>query len=187
MGIMATLLSLTDAKLDTKGNAPGKSAIATAEGFEGQTMETEVYQAPGVFGLPPDGVRAVWVPIGGSNRYGLVLAVNNYQIEIDVSGKGGMAIYSTTSDGKTVKASIICQPDGKIIATGDTIELNGDDKQLVTWSELNTALSTFLTSLTTALTTTPIVGNGSPQPSWVGLPTSIDISSAKTTTIKTGG
>lgn len=67
------------------------------------------------------------------------------------------------------------------------IELNGNTKQFVTWSELNSALSTFLTQLTTALTTTPIAGNGSPQPTWTGLPTSIDISAAKTTTVVTGG
>jgi hypothetical protein len=127
------------------------------------------------------------VPIGGSNRYGLVLAVNNYQIELDVGGAGGMAIYSTTGAGNEVKASIICQPDGKIIATGDTIELNGNSKKLVTYAELNSALSTFLTGLTTALTTTPIIGNGSPQPAWAGLPTSIDISAAETSTVKTGG
>lgn len=67
------------------------------------------------------------------------------------------------------------------------IELNGNTKQFVTWTELNTALSTFLTQLTLAMTTTPIVGNGSTQPSWVGLPTQIDISAAKTSTIVTGG
>lgn len=67
------------------------------------------------------------------------------------------------------------------------IELNGNTKQFVTWTELNTALSTFLTQLTLAMTTTPIVGNGSTQPSWVGLPTQIDISAAKSSTIVTGG
>lgn len=72
------------------------------------------------------------------------------------------------------------------INVAEKIELNGNDKNFVTWAELNSALSTFLTQLTTALTTTPIVGNGSAQ-TWTGLPTSIDISAAKTTTIVTGG
>lgn len=73
------------------------------------------------------------------------------------------------------------------VQTQQKIKLNGDTKQLVTWSELNTALSTFLQQLTVALTTTPIAGNGAPQPTWSGLPTQIDISSAKTTTVVTGG
>lgn len=71
--------------------------------------------------------------------------------------------------------------------SGKKIKLNGDSKQLVTWTELNTALTNFLTQLTIAMTTTPIVGNGSPQPTWSGLPTSIDISAAKTQTVVTGG
>lgn len=67
------------------------------------------------------------------------------------------------------------------------IELNGNTKQFVTWAELNTALSSFLQQLTIALTTTQIAGNGATQPTWTGLPTSIDISAAKTTTVVTGG
>jgi len=83
--------------------------------------------------------------------------------------------------------SIYMDKDGKILLKGQEINLNGNSKQFVTWTELNTALSQFVTLLNTALTTTPIIGNGSPQSTWTGLPTNIDISAAKTTTIKTGG
>lgn len=76
---------------------------------------------------------------------------------------------------------------GNLDVKAKQIKLNGDTKQLVTWAELNTALSSFLQQLTIALTTTPIVGNGAPQPTWAGLPTQIDISAAKTTTVVTGG
>lgn len=79
------------------------------------------------------------------------------------------------------------QKANKITQQADKIELNGNTKQFVTWAELNTALSTFLTQLTLAMTTTPIAGNGAPQPTWTNLPTSIDISSAKTTSVVTGG
>lgn len=73
------------------------------------------------------------------------------------------------------------------IETEKKIELNGNSKQFVTWAELNQALTQFVTQLTLAMTTTPIVGNGSPQATWVNLPTSIDISQAKTTSVVTGG
>lgn len=73
------------------------------------------------------------------------------------------------------------------VKTAQRIELNGNTKQFVTWTELNTALTTFLQQLTLAMTTTPIVGNGATQPTWIGMPTSIDISAAKTTTVVTGG
>ena len=78
--------------------------------------------------------------------------------------------------------------DGNLdVKTNGKIKLNGDDKQFVTWAELNAALTEFVTALNLALTTTPIIGNGSPQTEWVDLPESIDISDAKTTSVVTGG
>ena len=181
MGIISTLYTLTRSKLGQKGNAPGKSAIATGEGADSDTVETEIYHSPGIFGLPPDGVRAAWVPIGGSKRYGIAIAVNNYKIEIDVGGQGGVAIYSTPADGSEVKSSIILQPDGKMVVTGDSVEINGDGKSFVTWSELNTALTTLCSTLTAHVHPS----NGAPAPGLVGL--ACDISAAETTTVKTGG
>lgn len=64
------------------------------------------------------------------------------------------------------------------------IKLNGDSKQFVTWAELNQALSTFTTAL--ASHTHNITSPGNPSGPAVGIP-SIDISSAKTTTVVTGG
>lgn len=87
----------------------------------------------------------------------------------------------------TAKVVVKAENGSLKLKTQNKIELNGNTKQFVTWTELNTALSTFLTQLTTALTTTPIAGNGAPQPTWTGLPTTIDISAAKTTTVVTGG
>jgi phage gp45-like len=173
MGLIATLVKLTSAKLDTKGNAPGKSAVATAEGFSGQTMTPEVYQAPGVLAVPPDGVRGVYIPVGASDRYGVVIALQNYQITLDLQ-PGETAIYSTTADGKTVKAKIVLDDAGDIA-------LNGDTKRLVTWQELQTVL----TSLQASLIGHVHPSNGAVSPGLAAL--SLDISGAKTTTIKTGG
>ena len=80
-----------------------------------------------------------------------------------------------------------CKANKTVKIDGNKIELNGNSKQFVTWTELNSALSQFLTQLTLAMTTTPIVGNGSPQPTWTGMPTTIDISAAKSSTVVTGG
>ena len=184
MGLMTTLLKLSDGTFDTKGNAPGKGAICTGEGMDGQTITTEVYQAPGVFGIPPDGVRAVWAPIGGTSRYGLVLAVHNYLIELDVGGAGGMAIYSTTGAGDEVKAKVVCKPDGTIEITADSVEINGNSKKFVTYAELNSALQGHTHSAGALLTgPTP----GSPVTGTTGSPVGLDISAAETSTVKTGG
>ena len=63
----------------------------------------------------------------------------------------------------------------------DKIELNGKDKQFVTWAELDSALKEFITEFNGHVHGQS--GAGVPLPS---LPT-IDISAAKTTSVVTGG
>lgn len=87
------------------------------------------------------------------------------------------------NEGADPTCSITIDKDGNVSVNGKTINLNGDDKRLVTYGELKDAMD----KLWTAMTTTPIAGNGSSQPSWTGLPNGIDISASETQTIKTGG
>lgn len=60
------------------------------------------------------------------------------------------------------------------------IELNGNTKEFVTWGELNTALQALVTAINSAFSSK---SNGSGSPGGLTL----DISAAKTTTVKTGG
>lgn len=64
------------------------------------------------------------------------------------------------------------------------IALNGNSKQFVTWAELNAALQTLVTTLSshTHNCTAPGTPSGPPVPTFT-----LDISQAKTTTIVTGG
>jgi len=170
------LFELCQAGLDTKGAAPGQSVIAAAEGAEGETIDTEVYQAPGVLAVPGDGAKGVWLPIGGSTRYGVVIALHNYALTIAIE-QGETAIYSSNAAGDEVKALIKLKADG-------TIELNGNSKRFVTWDELNTALQAH-THGAGALITGPTPG--SPVTGSTGAPIGLDLTAAKTTTLKTGG
>lgn len=68
----------------------------------------------------------------------------------------------------------------KIILQGDAIEINGNSKAFVTHTELNTALQTFVTALNTTFAS-KLNGGGSPGT------LSLNIASAATTTLKTGG
>lgn len=81
--------------------------------------------------------------------------------------------------------------EGNMDVSASKIKLNGDSKQFVTWAELNQALSTFATQLNTALLAATYVNvAGTPTPLvWTGgtPPTNIDISSAKTESVVTGG
>lgn len=72
----------------------------------------------------------------------------------------------------------------------DQINMNGDAKSLVTYAALNTALSNFASSLSQALlTATYVPVSGTPTVlAWPGgnPPSSIDISDAEASTLKTG-
>ena len=106
---------------------------------------------------------------------------------VDISSFLNMSLSSTmgvTIDGLTTDISATLA----LTLNSDTvIELNGNTKQFVTWVELNAALTAFIAQLTTAMTTTFIAGNGAAQAAWIGFPLTLDISSAMTTTVLTGG
>ena len=70
--------------------------------------------------------------------------------------------------------------DHKIHVDATEIDLNGASKSLVTHGALTTALQTFVTAVN-LLMATKLDGGGSPGT------LTIDISSAATTTVKTGG
>lgn len=70
------------------------------------------------------------------------------------------------------------------VTTEKKLEINGNDKQFVTWSELNQALQTFVTSLNSH---THSNGNGGSPTGTPIAPMTLDISSSKTTTVVTGG
>lgn len=89
------------------------------------------------------------------------------------------------------KVQIVVQNGDLDVKTKGKIKLNGDSKQLVTWSELNQVLTQFVTQLNTALLAATYINvAGTPTPlAWTGgaPPSSIDISGAKTKTVVTGG
>jgi len=164
------LMRLAKTALARKVNAPGDSYIAQAEGIDGDVLTPEVYGLPGVVSCAPDGTIGLFIPFSG--RRGVVVATHNYQVKIDVA-RGETTIYSTTADGKTVKARIDLDASGNI-------KLNGDTKRLVTYAELNTALQALVTAINTAFAS-KLDGGGTPGT------LSLDISAAETQTIRTGG
>lgn len=111
------------------------------------------------------------------------LSQNKDVLWTDTYNPDGSRSFVLTDSTDTELASITIAADGTIDVAGKKINLNGDDKHLVTYAELNEAMQ----KLWTAMTTTPIAGNGSTQPSWTGLPNGIDISASETTTVQTGG
>ena len=105
--------------------------------------------------------------------------------EGDLLTKASGKITQESSKDTEIKA------DSLKVTTQKKIELNGNTKQFVTWAELNTALSAFVTQLNTALLAATYVNAGgvSTPLTWTGgtPPATLDISASKTTTVVTGG
>jgi hypothetical protein len=174
MGLIQ-LIKVASAAIKTLNSAPGPAVVITGSGLGGVAHEAEVYNPAGLFSRPPKGSRMLYIPLG---RYGVVIGGHNYQIAISPAD-GETTIYSTTADGATLKATI------KLLADG-TIEINGNGKRLVTWDELNTALQNHTHAAGTLITTCG-AGPGTVSGGATGAPVALDLTSAKTTTVKTGG
>lgn len=161
---------ITEIDYKIKGTNDGKSTVIKTEAGAGQERETELFHNPGISSGPTVGDEAVTVNVGSSGR--IAIATQNYRLEVEVT-EGQTIIYSTSTDGETLKSQILLDTDG-------TINMNGDSKQFVTHKELDTALQLFIVSLN-ATFATKLDTAGAPGT------LSLDISAAATTTIKTGG
>ena len=114
--------------------------------------------------LPED--KVLLIKIEGSGKH----IVSGVLCSSQGAEKGEKKLFSRDSNGN-VKATIYLKSDG-------TIEINGNADFAVAYTDLNTALQTFLTDLntklTTAFATVPYV--------WPG--TSVDISGSKVDEVK---
>jgi phage gp45-like len=169
MGLIE-LVKITDSDIRALRNSPGPTVIVKGVGLGGVTREASLYQQHGFRSRPVAGTRGVFVPFGSGSREGVIIATENYTLDITLD-EGGAAIYSTDTAG-AVQALI------KLRANG-ALELNGDDERLVMYGPLNTALSTtFLTQLKAHLTAA-----GDPNSATL----TMDLSASETSTLKTGG
>ncbi len=114
MGLVAELVTVVRSYVANRNGGPGQTVYAEAEGLGKVGMNAEIYSAPGVFSRPPKGTRGVFLRMGRGSRYGVVIAMHNYQIAINWTTEGETTIFSTTTDGKTVKARADFLNDGSI-------------------------------------------------------------------------
>lgn len=190
--MISQLVRTIKSKFQTRKGYPGQSVVSNVQGF--RAKDVEVYGLAGVVCIPPESARMVYVPYGGTYR-GVCIGGHNYLIEHQ-GEQGDTIIFSTTADGKTIKAKIhlhadgsisiesdgnvSVNTDGKITTSATAVELNGNTKAFVTHAELNTALQTFMTALNLAFAA-KLDGGGTPGT------LTLDISTSATTTVKTGG
>lgn len=130
------------------------------------------------FGIDNDGIHKSYSSLDGSVSW-----------KDSIDTEGVRTFTQTDKDGNTL-SSVVVDAEGTvtitsaksiILNTEENVQMNGDSKHLVKYEDLEAAMN----KLYTALTTTPITGNGAPQSTWTGI-TSIDISASKADTLLTG-
>lgn len=175
VGLYAKMLRLKAATVKTPDESIGPAVVATGTSGSGD-YTPEVWGVHGVYSVPPDDTFGARLPLGGSERFAPVVATHHYATPRPTLAKGEVALMATSASGTAAGGKVVARADG-------TLEINGTAKRLVTWDELNTALQTFMTALNTH--THPTAATGPPSPP--SAPMSLDITTSKTTTVKTGG
>jgi phage gp45-like len=120
--MVAELATITETEIDRSSSAPGDSFVIKAKGLGGGMLKLNLYQQPGLVSRPPKGTRAIAIPVGEGRREMYSIATKNYEINFTIS-EGATTIYSTSADGKTLKARIELDNTGKIKIANETKNL----------------------------------------------------------------
>lgn len=179
-------LIVVSSKYEKLEGYPGQSTVSQVKGFADNTRSAEVFAYPGLEISPPKDSQLIYLPLGGSQSFGVTVAGHNYKIA-PVLDQGGIRIYSTDANGSQVKSSIVLKPNGDIAIEsngnvsvdaqtdltlnamgnvsvdasqdvsvtaggnvsldGMEVQLNGSDESLVRFSDLDSALQQFVSSL----------------------------------------
>lgn len=172
MSLLARMVIIRSGKIGQLPENRYKGIIVTAEAEEGNTTNSEIWTSPGIMGVPPDESMGLRVSVGGGSA-DIITAVKT-KLEPPALAKGEAMFHSTDSTGETLKANIKAKSDG-------VLEMNGNSKRLVTWQELQDALNTFSDLIKSHVH----ASFGTPSATLTTM--TIDITAAKTTTLKTGG
>lgn len=139
-----------------------------------------------LFSLDKEGISRTYSSLNGDVIWEDVIKTDGTRTFTQKDGNDKvLSKISISTDGavtiESVKAVTVKSKEDLVVNTDGDIKMNGSTKHLVKYEDLNTAL----TKLYVAMTTTPIMGNGAPQPTWIGI-TGIDISAAKADSLLTG-
>lgn len=122
MGLMARMLELKNAKTATLPESRGPASVVTGEAGD-YSRTVELWGPPGFWALSPDGTFGIRLPVGGSERWGAIIATQHYKTPRPALAKGETAIGSTSADGATLMARATFYADGKIALSNATKDL----------------------------------------------------------------
>lgn len=207
------LITFAKSRVEKIGRASGVSVIGTAEGDNSRDYDSEIYQSHGLVSRPSGKTRGIRIRIG---NLAFVIASYTYGIE-PPANEGATKLYSTDAGGvekasmlldndgaikekaasidieatgaiKEKGASVTVEATGSNKQSGLTVELNGATKVFVTGAELQAALTASDGMINTEFGKIAILLNGLLGPgSYTPTPVVTTITSAFTTTVKTGG
>lgn len=148
------------------------------------------YYETGNFELvSPDEKTSIMIDLEASNPTAKVTLFDDVVIEVKDTDSAKITAYNNIVTLKKDEATVKSK---KLIVDADGLEVNGNTKAFVTHTELDTALQSLVASInahthiTSGMCAMPsLVTSGTATP--MAVPLTLDISSSKTTTIKTGG
>lgn len=108
--------------------SPGPIVVMKGKALGGIQRELPVYQHHGFRSRPVDGTRGISVQLGEGSRERVVIATENYTINIALE-PGGTAIYSTNAAG-VEQAKMVLAPDGGIVITGGNVKITGGEVEI---------------------------------------------------------
>lgn len=150
----------------------GSNLIIKGTGLGGIADECEAMQHFGFASSPPEGTILVVIPIGPGSRDQRSVAEHNYNLEITLA-PGESINFSSSADGKTLKAYTRYYADGKIKIANEVQPTPASLKTIL--DNRNSALNTFAQSCASATTVAQIAAAASALVASLGFP-SCDLS-----------
>ena len=131
MGLVAFLGDSISTITKKFKNAEGESLELKLEGAKDDILNSEVYQPHGFYGRPPKGVKNITIPVNGNRGHLITVAFHNYKLNISTN-EGSAFIYSTNSEGDTIKGRMLIDTDGKMGMANDAENLKSLIDSLIT-------------------------------------------------------
>jgi phage gp45-like len=122
MGLMARMFELKLAALKSPSESAGSVPVVVAAAGD-HVNNLEVWGVPGVWTMPPDGTHGIRVPVGGSDRWGAIVATHHYKTPRPTLARGEVAGGSTNEAGTTLMARATFYADGKVSVSNATKDL----------------------------------------------------------------
>ena len=126
---MAKIAIISNARLTQTQGTPGKSLLVDIEHHGSDN--SELFQMPGMFSMPQDGITGTVIDCGGGNN--IIVSAHDYNFDETIQ-KGETLIYSYDSAG-VIKGKILINEDGEIV-------VNDGTDFAVRYSALETAFNT---------------------------------------------